>query len=64
MKTPEKVKRGLECCFQYKCCIGCPYFNPAEPKTTHCVERMGVEALLCIQQLESIRDKRAEDAGG
>jgi len=52
MKSPEEVKTALECCFQYRCCIGCPYQNPAE-QSGKCVEKMGIDALLNLIQLEA-----------
>lgn len=62
MKVTEKVKKGLECCFQYSCCIGCPYFDPKAPKTANCVSKLGIEALLCIQQLQNREGRTVSNA--
>ena len=54
-RTPEEIKKGLECCeFAYTSssqCRGCPYMlncHVARPKTT-----LKMDALAYIQQLEA-----------
>ena len=45
MKTPEEIKKGLECCIKFLACEYCPYFES-------CSE-MEEDALAYIQQLEA-----------
>lgn len=54
VKTPDEIKRGLECC-QHGVCYGsvCPYYNSA-------CRRLGEDALAYIQQLERERDALIE----
>ena len=47
MKTPEEIKKGLECCIENKGCIDCPYRGD-------CNELEG-DALAYIQQIEQER---------
>ena len=44
MKTPDEIKKGLECCIKFLACEYCPYFES-------CSE-MEEDALAYIQQLE------------
>ena len=57
MKTPEEIKKGLECCYSddvtKRECAKCPYEYCEE-----CEEVLGRDALALIQQLE--RDKNWE----
>ena len=48
MKTPEEIKKGLECCAEYgNCSQGCPY-NPIKD----CGHDLYSDALTLIKQLE------------
>ena len=49
MKTPEKIKKGLECCSSGSGCDQCPCYDGS---LCHGVENKG-DALAYIQQLES-----------
>ena len=51
MKTPEEIKRGLECCAIRKTCNGCPYEDHT-PLATDCMNTLEAEALAYIRQLE------------
>lgn len=52
MKTPEEIKKGLECCAEYgNCSEGCPY-NPNKD----CGHDLYSDALAYIQRLERERD--------
>ena len=57
MKSLEDVKKGLECCFQYKMCVGCPYFDSADTEG-RCVVKLGTDALLHMIRLESMKGER------
>lgn len=46
MKTPEDIKKGLECCKSNPTCSVCPYYNEDDCKV------MESDALAYIQQLE------------
>lgn len=53
MKTPEEIKKGLECCMDYQSCAEygeskCPYND-----VTKCMEVLFADALAYIQQFES-----------
>ena len=61
MKTPEEIKKGLECCYTalkdpYFACKGCPYGDMRV-----CDGDMGLDALAYIQQLERERDAMFRD---
>jgi len=61
-RTPEEIKRGLECCINWGTgCIECPYDNLLPDE---CVVAMKSDNLDLIQQLEAERDqyKRERDA--
>lgn len=47
MKTPEEIKKGLECCQDTRC-EGCPYSN-----MRWCAKENGADALAYIKQLEA-----------
>lgn len=52
-KTPEEIKKGLECCMDYQSCTEygepkCPYND-----VTKCMEALLSDALAYIQHLES-----------
>lgn len=62
MKTPDGIKKGLECCAEDECFgerENCPYSG--EPSL--CVGSMCVDALAYIQQLEAERDAAVEACG-
>lgn len=53
-KTPDEIKKGLECCADVGRCIeACPYGEDWHPK---CVIQKSRDALAYIQQLERERD--------
>lgn len=54
MKTPEEIKKGLECCANdpYGCNEKCPYFNSLS-NGVDCAAKMHADALVYIQQLEA-----------
>lgn len=68
MKTPEKIKKGLECCNRrtslvYEKCDDCPYHGEEE-----CMRKMELDALAYIRQLEakvpkwiSVKERMPED---
>lgn len=53
METPEKVKKGLECCANdaYCCDEECPYFNPSS-NGVDCASKMHTDSLTYTKQLE------------
>lgn len=62
MKTPDEVKKGLECCNTFNVCHKCPYEKAVD--TEHgwgCVVIRNADALAYIQQLERERDAAVED---
>ena len=64
-RTPEEIKRGLECCNAFNACPSCPYEHIVD--TEHgwgCVVIRNADALALIQQLERERDTAIEDARG
>lgn len=59
MKTPDDIKRGLECCRVGDCdCYNCPYL-----KTRSCMHYLKQDALAYIRQLEAERDAAVNDLG-
>lgn len=53
MKTPEEIKKGLECCGNSGKCKGCPYYGGYEL----CMGTLEEDAIAYVQQLEDhIRD--------
>lgn len=48
MKTPEEIKKGLECCGNSGNCKGCPYDGGYEL----CMGTLAEDALAYVQQLE------------
>ena len=60
MKTPDVIKKGLECCKEDECFgdrENCPY--TADPKL--CVGVMCADALALIQQLDAENDRLKDD---
>ena len=57
MKTPEKIKRGLEHCASYNPCIQCDYDARDWPR---CVTRLHGDAIAYIQQLEQDNAQKDE----
>lgn len=51
MRSPEDIKRGLECCLEEHACARCPYDDCDEG--WHCVVDRDADALAYIQQLET-----------
>lgn len=49
MKTPEEIKKALECCVYHGSCKTCAYFD----EDGKCVSILKIDALSYIQQLES-----------
>ena len=60
MKTPDEIKKGLECCSDTDGfdgdCIKCPY-----KRELWCGDKTKIDALEYIQQLERERDAAVED---
>lgn len=55
MKTPEEIKKGIECCLcdlLERRCEECPYANGG-CETTTCERELGADALALIRQLEA-----------
>ena len=54
MKTPDEIKKGLECCISdtYGCYEKCPYFNSLS-NGVDCAVKMHADALSYINQLEA-----------
>ena len=58
MKTPDEIKKGLECCVNgYKCSKCCPYYLG---KITKCTSDLSRDALAYIQRLEAPKGERHE----
>lgn len=60
MKTPDEIKKGLECCARVGYCYQCPYqeecFHPSDDACP-----MHMDALAYIKQLEAERDAAVID---
>ena len=53
MKTPDEIKKGLECCHRRNSCRRkCPYDGPSHD-IDGCTTKLAGEALAYIQQLET-----------
>ena len=54
MKTPDEIKKGLECCISdtYGCYEKCPYFKSLS-NGVDCAVKMHADALAYINQLEA-----------
>ena len=60
MRTPDEIKKGLECCSKSEPCVDCIYDRRDFPM---CVRRMEEDALAYIRQLEAAhRTEYCEDA--
>ena len=60
-RTPEEIKKGLECCNTFNACSSCPYEHIVD--TEHgwgCVVIRNADTLALIQQLERERDAAVE----
>ena len=54
MKTPEEIKKGLECCTApMLACDSCPYKADKNPFDVICKDRVMEDALALIHQLEA-----------
>lgn len=54
MKTPEEIKKGLECCVTAEnsdTCNACPYFDGSGE--LHCISTLAKDAIDYIKQLEA-----------
>lgn len=51
MKTPEEIKRGLECCAIRQCCQGCPY-DGVKKNAQDCMDVLQSDGLAYIRKLE------------
>lgn len=60
LRTPEAVKKGLECCGIRKTCYGCPYEN--NTLSTDCMNLLEADALAYIKRLEDKETGGAERA--
>ena len=56
MKTPEEIKKGLECGF----CHECPYDNNKFETVEECARQVHKDALAYINQLEDAIDKTTQ----
>jgi len=70
MKTPDEIKKGLECCNTYNDCQSCPYDDKVEKGWGCCVQR-NADALAYIRQLEakvsqwiSVKERLPDDNEG
>lgn len=52
MKSLEDIISGLECCSQYKCCLGCPYLGESIKPNGDCIRAMSTDALLHLTRLK------------
>lgn len=54
MKTPDEIKRGIECCGGDCFCVNeeCPYDKDDLKENISCIRWMAMDALAYIQQLE------------
>lgn len=56
MKTPEEIKKGLECCCKPigfgECSKACPYDDDEIDEIYNCTSDLSADALAYIQQLE------------
>ena len=59
MKTPDEIKKGLECC-DHEGCLGCPYDDTCEVHYVTCAK----DALAYIRQLERERDATRQERDG
>ena len=59
MKTPEEIKRGLECCAIRKRCAVCPYENNS--MSQKCMDTLEADALAYIRKLEREAEERCRD---
>lgn len=56
MKSPDEIKKGLECCRDKMPCMQCEYYDQRDHKYT-CETALLADALALIQQLEEqVRD--------
>jgi hypothetical protein len=63
MKTPDEIKRGLDCCRGIEApCDGCPY-NMETMDYDESVSMLHDDALAYIRQLEAERDAAVNDLG-
>lgn len=56
MKTPEEIRKALECCVYHGSCKTCAYFG----REGNCIGRLERDALTYIQQLEERSPTDAE----
>ena len=64
MKTPEEIKKGLECCLasrEYRNCLTCPYGTPKKRGVAPCDCEVKQDVFAYIQQLERERDAAVKD---
>ena len=68
MKTPDEIKKGLECCSYNGRCDGCPYNVTVEgaygTEELGCDDTLQPDALAYIQQLEAERDAALDPIRG
>ena len=70
MKTPDEIKKGLECCYEGIDCTKCPYMEGCFEDDEKPYGLVVPDALVYIQQLEaqvpkwiSVEDRLPEKAG-
>lgn len=57
MRTPDKIKRGLEHCRNNAQCLGCEYADKRDRKYS-CEDELLQDALEYIEQLEALTAAR------
>lgn len=62
MKTPEEIKKGLECCSNatVESCDGCPY-HTKEDHSAVCIVHLTKDAKVLLAQAERERDAAVYD---
>jgi hypothetical protein len=55
-RTPDEIKKGLECCNNIYSCPNCPYDNGDE--SWGCTVEKNADALALIQQLQAENEKK------
>lgn len=57
MKTPDEIKKGLECCSEKYPCSVCP-FNLPNSFSGRCIKNAMLDAFALIQQLEADNSRK------
>lgn len=59
MRTPDEIKRGLECCLTNEGCWHCPYDDPATKDCAICMPELLADSLAYNRQLEADNAQQA-----